>query len=64
MSFKEPISLSEEILSLAQKVRDTVIDGTPYMVDSPRGEEQVYDNEKFRVKYTDEPAEQEFSSPV
>ena len=39
MSFKEPLSLSEEILSLAQKVRESVLDGVPYMQDSPRGED-------------------------
>lgn len=39
MSFKEPVSLAEEILSLAQKVRESVLDGVPYMHDSPRGED-------------------------
>ena len=64
MSFKEPRSLSEDILSLAQKVRETVLDGVPYMQDSPRGEDQVYENEKLRVKYTDdEPNQETYSSP-
>jgi TBC1 domain family protein 5 len=39
MSFNEPKSLSEDILSLAQKVRETVLEGVPYMQDSPRGED-------------------------
>lgn len=39
MSFKEPSSISEDILSRAQKVRETIIDGAAYMQDSPRGED-------------------------
>ena len=64
MSFKEPTSISEDILGLAQKVRETVIDGVPYMQDSPRGEDQIYEDEKLRVKYTDEPPEETYSSPT